>query len=229
MYKIAIEKTCECCGKTFLTRQAKTKACSKICAKKLWKNKVLKLGHNLTSSVGRKKGSIPWNKNITCLQLAGKNNGFFGKHHTEETKAKIQKSIQITKKANNSFNMSFQEEEVYSILLTRFSTIVRQYSSSKYPFACDFYVKDLDLYIECNFHWTHGIYTRRICAPYDKNNPEHKKLLELWKSKNTKYFNEAIKTWTVRDPLKLKTAIKNHLNYLIFYTLDEFKSWFNSL
>ena len=26
----------------------------------------------------------------------------------------------------------------------------------RYPFACDFYISSLDLFIECNYHWTHG-------------------------------------------------------------------------
>ena len=34
--------------------------------------------------------------------------------------------------------------------------IIRQYKSDLYPFACDFYIPSLDLYIECNYHWTHG-------------------------------------------------------------------------
>lgn len=190
---------------------------------------MLILGHNVTVSAGRKKGSIPWNKNKSCPQLTGINNGFFGKHHSEETKAKIQKSTQITKKANNSFNISFQEEKVYQLLLTKFSNIVRQYKSDRYPFLCDFYVEDKDLYIECNFHWTHGIYNHKLYAPYDENNLEHQKLLKTWRLKNTKYFNAAIKTWTIRDPLKMKTAKQNNLNYLVFYTLGDFESWFNSL
>lgn len=42
--------------------------------------------------------------------------------------------------------------------------VKRQYKSELYPFACDFYIQNLDLYIECNFHWTHGGHK------FDKNN-----------------------------------------------------------
>ena len=35
-----------------------------------------------------KKGCIPWNKGKKCPQLAGANNGFYGKKHSEETKMK---------------------------------------------------------------------------------------------------------------------------------------------
>lgn len=193
----------------FIQREAKRK---QTCLEKYG------VTHNMKSPNLKNKGYI----NLAI------NAGFTEDLVKKGKQLKLEKEIN-TKRKNKSFNTSKPEDMVYQILMSRFKDIYRQYSSAEYPFACDFYVKDLDLYVECNFHWTHGIYTRRICAPYDKNNPEHKKLLELWKSKNTKYFNEAIKTWTVRDPLKLKTATKNHLNYLVFYTLDEFKSWFNSL
>jgi len=80
--------------------------------------------------------------------------------------------------------------------------VLTQYMSEKYPFACDFYIKQLDLYIECNFHWTH--------APkfgfFDKNNIDHINLLQKWKDRagtNLKdFYNIAIKTWTICDVLK---------------------------
>ena len=56
--------------------------------------------------------------------------------------------------------------------------------------------------------WTHGSH------PYDKNNIEDQKLLEKWESKDSKYYKDAIKTWTIRDVLKRETAKLNNLNYL---------------
>ena len=127
-----------------------------------------------------------------------------------------------TKKANNSFNKSEQEDKVYKLLLTKFSEddIERQYWSELYPFHCDFYIKSLDLYIEYNGHWTHGK------EPFDKNNPEHIKILDVYKSKNTKFFRTAIRVWTDLDVRKLETFKKNKLNYKIFYTMKEFNEWF---
>lgn len=68
--------------------------------------------------------------------------------NSPETKLKIYKS----KKQNNSFNSSSYEENFYSNLLTIFenSDVVRQYKDERYPFACDFYIKPLDLFIELN-------------------------------------------------------------------------------
>ena len=66
MYKAEVIKICKNCGKEFTTKQAKSKACSKRCAKQLWLNKTKELGHKITNGAGRKKGIIPWNKNKEC-------------------------------------------------------------------------------------------------------------------------------------------------------------------
>ncbi len=112
----------------------------------------------------------------------------------------IQRSIikiYETKKKNNSFNKSIQEEQVYNYLLQKFNKndIERQYKSNLYPFASDFYIKSLDLYIECHFSWTHNY------KPF-KHSIEHLQELEKLKSKNSKYYNNVIYTWTKLDVRK---------------------------
>lgn len=95
------------------------------------------------------------------------------------------------------------------------------YISDKYPFKCDFYLPDFDLYIELNFHWTHGPHA------FDENNEEDQRLLAAWKSKNTPYYNVAVQVWSIRDVLKLQTAKDNNLNYLVFYNQQEVDAWLN--
>ena len=114
---------------------------------------------------------------------------------------------------------------------TKFSKddIKRQYKSKLYPFACDFYIKSLDLYIETNGHWSHGWDHKKCLGPFNSNNPEHIKLLNKWKSKDTKYYRNAIKVWTINDILKYKTAKQNKLNYKVFWNLNEVEYWLNSL
>lgn len=55
-----------------------------------------------------------------------------------------------TKRRNNSFNTSSDEEVYYNYLLQHFeeTDILRQYRDERYPFNCDFYIKSLDLFIE---------------------------------------------------------------------------------
>ena len=121
----------------------------------------------------------------------------------------------LTKKKNGTVKSSKAEENLYRMLLekNKTKTIYRNYKSECYPFYCDFYIKEDDLYIELNAHWTHG------GMPYDKNNPECQKKLELWKekAKTSQFYENAIYTWTVRDVEKQKIAKENNLNYKVIY------------
>ena len=45
------------------------------------------------------------------------------------------------------------------------------------------------------------------------------------KDKHTKYYDNVIYNWTVRDPLKRKIAKDNNLNYVEFWSVNELKEW----
>jgi hypothetical protein len=112
-------------------------------------------------------------------------------------------------------------------LLTIFeeTDIIRQYSDERYPFNCDFYIKSVDLFIECNFHWTHNSHY------FDKNNEHDVKKLNIWKSKNSAYYKNAIYVWTVSD-LRKKEYSKQ-LNYIVLWNqsnmIDDFILAFNCI
>lgn len=146
------------------------------------------------------------------------------KHYGVESPMKsklIQDKTWATMKKNHSFNRSIQEDECYEMLVNKFSKddVIRQYKCDRYQWHCDFYIKSLDLFIECNFHWTHGGH------PFNSTNEDDIKLINEWKTKNTEYFNNAINTWSNLDVNKRNTAKKNKLNYIEFYSLDEVKEW----
>ena len=126
-----------------------------------------------------------------------------------------------TKKKNKTFNTSRDETYVENTLRGRFPNTRCQYKSSLYPFNCDFYIPEKDLYIEYQGHWTHGKH------PFNKNDLKDITKLESWKSKNNQFYKNAIKVWTIRDPLKRKTAKENNLNWLEFFTMKDFEDWFN--
>ena len=129
-----------------------------------------------------------------------------------------------TKKKNNSFNKSEQEDKIYNYLLSKFNKndIIRQYRSTLYPFNCDFYIKSLDLYIEYHGTWTHGN------KPF-KHSVEDLEKLKRLKNKNSKYYNNVIYTWSNLDIRKLNIFKKNKLNYKIFYNIEQFKNWFGKI
>ena len=98
------------------------------------------------------------------------------------------------------------------------SDVITQYKDDRYPFACDFYIPSLDLFIECNYRWTHG------GKPYE-GTEDDKQIVQKWKAKNTKFYNNAIQTCTDRDINKRNIAKKNKLNYLFFYSILEIEKW----
>ena len=131
----------------------------------------------------------------------------------------VQQKIYNTKKLNHTFNSSSIEEHFKNYLDSKNISYKTQYKSEKYPFCCDFYLDNLDLYIEIQGNWTH------YKEPYNESNPSHQEILESWKSKSEthKYYKNAIQTWTIRDVHKRTTAKQNQLRYLeIFsYKIDE--------
>lgn len=132
-----------------------------------------------------------------------------------------------TKKLKGNVTTSIQEDQVKAFLLQKFPNLKCQYRSDKYPFHCDFYIPELDLYIEYQGHWSHG----KKLGPFNENDPEHVKVLCEWKekAKNSQSFVDAINVWTVRDPLKRKIAKENNLSWLEFFTVKDFITWYEKL
>ena len=131
---------------------------------------------------------------------------------------------------NNTYNTSELENFIYKLLSKLNFTIIRQYSSEVYPWLCDFYIKELNLYIEIQGFPTHGKEGTKVLGPYDSNNPKHKILLEKWqkRAKNTynDWYTNAIKIWTCEDLEKRRIAKENNLNWIEFFTLEEFVEWY---
>lgn len=148
----------------------------------------------------------------------------YGVEYPTQLQSTIDK-IHESKTKHKTHTCSKEEDKVYELLKTIYNDIRRQYKSEDYPFACDFYIADNDLYIECNFHWTHG----KHC--FDKNDPDDIKKLNLWKkrSKEKDYYISAIDVWTNRDIMKREIAEKHGLNYLEFFSFSELKNYFYAL
>jgi hypothetical protein len=140
----------------------------------------------------------------------------YGVEHPHQSQI-IQEKIYQTKRKNHTFNTSKIEIDTYNLLKEKYPDVIYQYKDKqRYPFICDFYIPSLDLFIECNYHWTHG------GKPYEGTINDNKKLQE-WKDKNTKYYNNAITTWIVRDVNKRNIAKQNKLNWIEFFSLEELK------
>ncbi len=176
----------------------------------------------------------------TCLEKYGKDS-WFGSNDAKKYYLKkynadhpmkndiLKDKVFETKKKNHTCSSSKPEENGYKLLYNKFGfcDVKRQYKTKEYPFHCDFYIKSLDTYIEFNFHWTHGGHK------FDCNSKDDINKLNIWKEKseNGKHplYLSAIKAWTERDPKKFEYAENNNLNYLAFYTWNEFLEWYNNI
>lgn len=126
-----------------------------------------------------------------------------------------------TKRKNGTFNSSKPEQTTYEMLVKTFGKddVVRQFKSDRYPFSVDFYVKSLDLFIECNYSWTHKGHWYDPKSNEDRIEAE--KMYHRYESTGKRYYKNAADTWTIRDMKKHNVALQNNLNYLVFWNLEE--------
>lgn len=144
------------------------------------------------------------------------------KSHNKKT---INKII-ATKRKNNTFNTSKLEEELYLYIKDKFPSVARQYKDNeRYPFCCDFYIQELDLFLELNGIWTHGKH------PFDINSKEDISILNIWKEKSKEhpFYLSAIKTWTIYDVKKRNKAKEENLNFHEFWNINEAKQFIDKL
>lgn len=239
VYNIEVRPVCKYCGKELKFVGYFPNTCSPSCAQRYSPNNTWRSKEGqMKCEMSRKKtlqkrygvdnpGQIAEVRQKvikTCQEKYGVDNVFQRKDIIQSFKDRldqINRKKYLTHKKNNSFNDSKIEIETYNLLLTKFNDVIHQYKDNeRYPFSCDFYIPSLDLFIELNYHWTHGGHL------FNNNNTEDLKLIEYWKSKHTKYYSNAINTWTNLDVRKYKIAKKNNLNYLVFYDHKNFLEWF---
>lgn len=137
----------------------------------------------------------------------------------------VQNKMINTKREHGTINDSQPERDAYILLVQKFGKddVIPQYRSERYPYKCDFYIKSLDLFIELNIYWMHGGHF------FDENNDADLEKLQLWLANDKPSYERAIYVWTQNDLEKRDTALKNNLNYLVFWNQDlcDFMEWLN--
>lgn len=188
----------------------------------------------------------------TCLERYGTKNPFQNKSIQNKQKEtvkekygvdnvaqnhKIITKVILTKKLKGNFNTSLAETEIQKLLFKIFPKVQVQYNlDERYPYNCDFYVPEMDLFIEYQGFISHGNQPYGLDAVYDE------KLLQKWwkkvelfqKDNPTKplydcaYYNY-IMTWAVSDPLKRQIAKENNLNWIEFFNMEDFMEWYKGI
>ena len=124
---------------------------------------------------------------------------------------------------NHSFNTSKPEEELYLYIKEKFPSVKRQYKDKlRYPYNCDFYIPELDYFIELQGYYTHNTH------PYNPNSISDQVLVERYKERYGPKC-QAITIWTLKDPEKRDCAKRNHLNFKEVWSLEEGKKFIDNL
>lgn len=137
-----------------------------------------------------------------------------------------------TMKKNNTFNFSKSEKASYDLLLMKFDKADIEHPtkpSALYPFKSDFRIISLNLFIECHYGFAHCPYF----GSFNPTNEHHiaylKELQErsnTHKNPNNNRYKNAIYQWTDLDVRKRQCAEDNKLNWLCFYSFEDFKKWY---
>ena len=66
---------------------------------------------------------------------------------------------------------------------------------------------------------------------FDPNSQEDQQKLQLWTSRvnRSSLYTSAINSWTIGDLAKRDCAIKNNLNYVVLWTLDDIHNYIATL
>ena len=208
----------------------------KISSKKYWANSenILKLKQSMSTDDYKQKASTAQHNRFSKVEEIEKlSNSIKAKWQTEDYQKLMKLAVfkrHKTMKLRGTYAKSKMEDFSYEQLQKYFdkNDIIRQHSSTLYPFKCDFYIKSLDLYIECHYSHYHNY------KPFDENNEEHiaelKNLEDIAKDKINSGIQHPqvlgiISTWTNLDVRKRQTALANNLNWYAFYSSTDLDAW----
>ena len=141
----------------------------------------------------------------------------------KRNKEKINNKRYNTKKNNHTFNTSKPEEKLYLYIKSKYPNVERQYKDKKrYPYNCDFYIPELDYFIELQGYYTHNTH------PFNPNSIQDQILVEKYKEKYGPTC-QAITIWTIKDVEKRECAKNHNLNFKEVWTLEEGKKFIDEL
>ena len=188
-----------------------------------------KNGGNFWSEENLEKIRRPYKDNVERCEKLRKSYLENKEKRNEKIKNTIKENIRKFKDFSNKTTGCSSKVEIefygYLVELFGFENIEPQYFDKiSYPFSCDFYIRNVNLFIEIQGNWTHG---RHPFNPADENDVE---TLDFWKSKDNDYYDNAVYTWTDLDVRKRKLAEENGLNYLEIFSsnIDECISIFEN-
>ena len=159
----------------------------------------------------------------------------YGVENASQLQEFQQKKYDTMTKNDTWWGKSKPEQEIFELLKLKYPNTQTQYNKDeRYPFLCDFYIPDLDLFIEYQGFISHGFHPFNPLSSNDLD-----KLIQWWygayklseqgKSDRDNSYLGYIHTWTLSDPYKRYVAKENNLNYLEFFNKEQFMDWYDSI
>lgn len=139
---------------------------------------------------------------------------FVERTHTEE----VNKKRHDTRKSTGWLKNKVEKYFISKLTID----FEHNYKSNVYPYHCDFYLPDYNLYIEINNYWAHGKHF------YDETNQEDVDLMNKWKNHSDDLkdlYVQAACTW-LKDIEKRDCAIKGNLNYVVLWNIEQIDKFF---
>ena len=163
------------------------------------------------------KGVTAWNKGKTLPShiVSAETREKIRQTHLDPS-FKIRRYESMRKRGTLGINQDTRAElAVYEDLVRKYGQddILHPYYEERYPYKCDFYIISEDKFIEVHGNWTHGF------KPFNPHDPECQAQLAQWqeKAKTSKFYQNAIYTWTDLDVRKAEIAKRNNLNFEVIY------------
>lgn len=123
-------------------------------------------------------------------------------------------------KQNNKCGSSKQEDKIYEYLIQLGYNVERFYKCDRFPYVCDFYLVDYDIFVEYNGSQYHN------GRPYQGTEEDLNELRQLQQKHNnriaktgktTSQYQSIINTWTVFDVNKRNFAKEHNIALLEIY------------
>lgn len=155
----------------------------------------------------------------TCIERYGVDNIWKSDSLRLKLKQNSQKSMH--KNGNNSSLEDYLENAFKNANIVY---IAEYKKDNRYPYFCDFYLPDIDTFVEINGYWTHNDHW------FNEKDKNDLTTLKLWKEKAKAHsmYNAAIRVWTNSDLEKRNCAKKNKLNYVVLWSKQDIIDWINS-
>lgn len=189
------------------------------------KRKTMLERYNLTTFISTDEAKAK--KEQTLLNRYGVTNSYQIPSINEKALKNAQSADAKQKRHNtkklNGWSRSTIEENFTKYLTDNKINFKHNYKSDNYPWKVDYYLIDLDLYIEINAFWTHNKHF------YDKFNKDDNIKLNLWKNKKSSFFDMAVATWSNSDIKKRDWAIEHKLNYIVLWNKEQVAKFIDDL